>query len=732
MASDRHIALGMVFHNHQPVGNDEAVIEKIHDEVYEPLVAALERHPGVAAGLHYTGSLLDWLVRVKPDYVSRVRVLVERGQAEVLSGGYYEPILPSIPDDDKHAQISKLNDAVRHHFGHNPTGMWLAERVWEPTLPTHLCHAGIEWTILDDVHFKMVGLGDEDLTGYFVTEDNGNPLRVFATSKQLRFTTPWRPVQETIDYLRSEATPGEDKILVMADDGEKFGAWPGTYELCWGTNGQNGWIDEFFTAIDENAGWLHTVRMGDWIRNARAAGRIYLPTASYGEMMEWALPAHLSHEYSHIAGQLEQANHPALRFMRGGFWRNFMVKYPEINLQHKKMLRVHDKVKQAHREADPSHDSQRLLGEAHEDLLRSQSNDTYWHGLFGGIYMTDVRTQVQAHMCRAQQAAELILYGAAPWLRHEITDFDRDSLEELLLEGSAANIYIDLADGGSIFWWDLRNHNYNLASTVSRRPEGYHEMLREFEEKKRAGLISADPQAIQPQERVLVKEQGLDKYLFYDWYSRNSMIDHFLGPGTTLEGFMASDYNEEGDFVQGAYRAELEPVAGRALHVLLERDGTVHTGGAAVPVRVSKRLTLVPGSPDVRVLYTIQNLGHSELTGVFGSEWNINLLGGGHNPSAYYRVKGAELQDAALDSTGEVRNVRSMALGNSWLGIEMGLTANHEATLWRFPIQTISGSEAGFERTYQASCILLQWLLKLAPSDSVDIELTWTYQGNAK
>ena len=62
-------------------------------------------------------------------------------------------------------------------------------------------------------------------------------------------------------------------------------------------------------------------------------------------------------------------------------------------------------------------------------------------------------------------------------------------------------------------------------------------------------------------------------------------------------------------------------------------------------MRVSKRLTLKPGSPHFRVSYTIQNTGDEELTAVFASEWNINLLGGGHNPTAYYRVEGVDLKN---------------------------------------------------------------------------------------
>jgi hypothetical protein len=740
---NKHISLGLVLHNHQPVGQSDQVFEEIYERAYELMVAALERHPGVRVGLHYTGSLLDWLIEHKPDFIKRISALVERGQVEMLSGGYYEPILPSIPDDDKRSQILKLTEAVRSQFGYNPSGMWLAERVWEPTLPTHLAGADIEWTILDDIHFKMVGLTDDDLTGYFVTEDEGNPVNVFGTSKQLRYTIPWRPVSETLQYMHDEALPTPGKILVMGDDGEKFGAWPDTYDHCWGKDGKSGWVDEFFEGLEANSTWLHTMKLGEHVRNFPAVGRIYLPTASYNEMMEWALPAAQSHEFTELYHKLEEASDPSIRFMKGGFWRNFMVKYPEINTQHKKMLRVHDKIAQA-KEMLAGTDMPIEGDFGQEDLWRGQSNDTYWHGLFGGVYMTDVRVRVQGYLIRAQQAAERVLYGDQDWLAPEISDFDRDSLHELLIEGNALNLYIDLADGGSIFEWDLRPNNYNLASTVSRRPEGYHQTLREFEEKRRAdeqanksrkksnghAQSSEEEVPLSPHSAVRVKEEGLDRYLNYDPYRRNCMIEHFLGPGTTLDSFIKSRYNEEGDFIFGAYEAEMETNGKDVLNIVLQRDGHITTSersdAGRKPVRVSKRLTLKPGSPNFRVLYTIENMGDEEISAVFGSEWNINLLGGGHNPSAYYRVEGHELEDSALDSTGEVRNVRELAVGNSWLNIEMALKVSHEATFWRFPLETISGSEAGFERVYQGSCLFLQWLLTLPPGESTDIELDWT------
>ncbi len=209
----------------------------------------------------------------------------------MVSGGYYEPILPSIPDSDKIAQIRRLTERIEHDFGTKPTGMWIAERVWEPSLPRMIREADIEWTVLDDIHFKNVGLEDKDLYGYYATEDQSSVLKVYATSKTLRYTIPWRPVHETIDAFRSLATPDGKRIIVMGDDGEKFGSWPETNTYSWGHDGKSGWVEEFFRALEQNSSWLFTTPLGEYARTHSAQGRIYIPTSSYIEMTEWALPA---------------------------------------------------------------------------------------------------------------------------------------------------------------------------------------------------------------------------------------------------------------------------------------------------------------------------------------------------------------------------------------------------------------------------------------------------------
>ncbi len=721
------IHFGLALHNHQPVGNFPWVFQQVYEEAYLPMIEALERHPKVRLSLHYTGSLLDWMDEAQPAFLERISLLVQRGQVEIASGGYYEPILSSIPDRDKVAQIRRLTERIQRDFGTEASGMWIAERVWEPDLPHFLREAGIEWTILDDVHFKNVGLEDHDLYGYYATEDQSSILKIFATSKSLRYTIPWRPVKESIEYMRSLATPDGRRIIVMGDDGEKFGSWPETGPYCWGSEGRSGWIEEFFTALEQNTDWLHTTPLGEYARNYPALGRIYIPTSSYIEMTEWALPPQKSYIFGKLLHQIEKEKRDdILQFMRGGFWRNFLVRYHEINNQHKKMLRVHHKV----------YDAGATPETGLVQLWKAQANDTYWHGLFGGIYMGHVRSAIYHHLIKAENAADRARHGADHWQHYEYTDFDRDSQDELLVEGDLQNLYIDPHRGGSLFEWDMRRSMHNLLSVMTRHQESYHETLRQFEQERRQHEAPIKPQntrdsaePISPHSAVRTKEPDLDRHLVIDRYRRSSLVDHFFAPAVTLEHFAQGRHEEQGTFVELPYATDVQQDA-NGITVTMTRAGQVKRPGALgpLPVQLEKTLFVPFGEERLIVRYIIHNKGQSRLQTRFASEWNIHLLGGGANDQAYYHVDGHNLEDNHFDGSGEVLQVQDFHIGNYWIGQDVGFSLSKATTLWRFSIETVTGSEAGFERNHQGSCLTLLWPLLLEAQQSWSVEITCTGQ----
>jgi alpha-amylase len=737
------IHLALAIHNHQPVGNFDHVFEQAYREAYQPFVELLERHPGVRMAFHYTGPVFEWLLVHEPTLMERVRAMAQRGQLEIIGGAYYEAILVSIPDADKHAQLRKLSERVAEYFGQRPTGMWLAERVWEPYLPLPIGRAGLSWALVDDTHFKSVGLSDADLFGYYVTEEQGQTLKLFGTSKQLRYLIPWGDVDDVIAYLRSEATEDGTKVAVMGDDGEKFGHWPGTYAHCY----ERGWLDRFFTALEANSDWLITTPPGEYARNFPAIGRVYLPTASYAEMLEWALPARMSYEIQHMRHELEQRRDAGdeeaaalLRYMRGGLWRSFMVKYPEINYMHKKMLGVHELV-----HALPDGDAKHA---ALDHLLAGQSNDAYWHGVFGGIYYSHIRGAVYDHLLEAENLADAAGERGAAWVSVAQDDIDRDSLPELIIRSPAQNLYLAPHRGGMLFEWDWRAKHFNLAATLTRRPEAYHQQFREALAEGSVRLY--DPaRASQELENIhgagiKVKELGLEAKLNYDWYLRYSLIDHFLAPDTTLAEFAAGRFDDLGDFVQGAYVAEAR-VEGSGATVTLARDGRVTQGEQHPAVRVEKTLAL-DGDPSINlgqsalhVRYRIINDGAGRLTARFGSEQNF-ALHAGHGYGCYYSLldmyggpsigalgdtHGGTLQDTYLDSQGQIPYAAGIAMTLEYRGMRVEMRWDRPATLWRAPVETVVYALEGFERSYQSSCLLPLWELDLAPGEAWEVEITF-------
>ncbi|KGA13538.1 hypothetical protein GM51_19555, partial [freshwater metagenome] len=138
----RRISLALTLHNHQPVGNFGWVFDEIYEKAYLPMIEALERHPKVRLSLHYTGPLLEWFAAAHPEFLARVRTLVERGQVEIVGGGLYEPILASLPAADRVAQLRRMRERIKELVGVAPQGAWLAERVWEPSLPAALHDGG--------------------------------------------------------------------------------------------------------------------------------------------------------------------------------------------------------------------------------------------------------------------------------------------------------------------------------------------------------------------------------------------------------------------------------------------------------------------------------------------------------------------------------------------------------------------------------------------------------------
>lgn len=664
------------------------------------MIGLLERYPHMRMVQHYSGILFEWLKTNKPEFVSRLAHLVSTGQLEMMTGGFYEPIMSVIPHEDKIGQIRKLTRYVKENTGYEAKGMWLAERIWEPHLAKPIYEAGVRYVVLDDSHFKNAGLKDSELLSYYLTEEEGSKVYLFPISEKLRYTIPFGAPEETVEYLRSVATEDGRTLVVFADDGEKFGVWPGTYEHCY----DDGWLASFFEILRDNSDWINIVHFSEALERLRPKGRIYLPTASYREMMEWAMPTLAVKLYEEFEGRLKEDNlYDRYKvFVRGGFWRNFMAKYPESNNMHKKMLHLHRRLKDIDDE-----ESNPEVDQARDHIWAGQCNCPYWHGIFGGLYLPHLRFATYREFLKAERILDRWEHpGADLWLEVSTEDFDCDGFDEILIRNPQVNLYFAPHRGGSCFEIDYKPKAINITDTMTRREEGYHDKLLHMNKESTAG----EPSVASIHDRVIAKEEGLDKHLFYDWYKRNNLIDHFFSESTTIEQFSTGEYREAGDFVLAPYEFSTEQDAtGSSLK--LWRQGRVVMGNGAIAVTVEKSIFLAHDA-SIDLTYQISNNDDHGQSFWFGSELAFSLLAG-DAADRYFSFAGHTLNDSRLRSMGAVENVHSMSLTDEWLGLRIHIRLEKPATVWRLPIETISQSEGGFERVYQSSVVIPTWKFEL-------------------
>ena len=657
------VTLTMIVHDHQPVGNFDDVIARACDDAYDPFLGFLERHPRIRLALHVSGPLLEWLAAHRREHLARLRALVARGQVEPWGGGFYEPVLPAIPEVDRHDQILAMSDWIEEELGVRPRGLWLTERVWEPELAATLSRAGIAYTAVDDAHFFAAGLERDQLWGHYLTEDQGESLHVLPIHRDLRYRIPFEAPERTLELLGEVAAGGAGRLAVLGDDGEKFGVWPGTRARCW----DEGWLDRFADAL-EAAPWVELLPPGEAIERHAALGLAYLPSAAYHEMQEWAQPPVAQRRHRAAVKALEPGfGALAHDLVRGGHWRGFLTRYPEANRLHKRMLRASRRL-HAIPEPVPA------WREARRRLWRSQCNCAYWHGVFGGLYLPHLR----AALYRELIGLERFLGPAAP--RIERADFDLDGFDDALLETRDWAAWVS-ARGGALWAFDDRVRPRNWGDTLARRDEAYHDRLGE------AAVGAGGGESIHA--AVRATEAGLAaRARKTDAGPRDAFLERWS------EGGNARDWT-------GSRFAFIEaPVNEIALRVA-EREAPVLT----------KRYRVAPdGALEVELSLDSSHARRGTL--------DVTLNLGVHVPDApdrFVLVNGARATPAAFAACGAHPGVRALALVDAWEGVRLTIALDREATLSRAPIETVSLSERGAERVFQGLEARFTFDVTLAP-----------------
>jgi hypothetical protein len=543
-------------HCHQPVDNFKNVVDEIIEKSYKPFFENIFPHKWFKFSVHFSGWLLDYIRINSPETFDFMKKLAGEGRIEFFTGGFYEPVLSAIPKKDRIGQITKLSTFIKDYFGQSPKGLWLTERVWDPSIIPDIAECGVEYILVDDYHFLSIGFHKDSLNGYFHTEQDGYLMKLFPINQQLRYFVPFKEPEVILEYLNDMENKG-GYCGILFDDGEKFGVWPKTYEWVY----EKGWFDRFMSLF---SGAEHKFELyEEFVKRNKPNGFAYLPLTSYMEMGEWSLFADKFIELKNLENFLKTTDYKGSMqtFVKGAIWKNFLVKYPECNHIHKRTLKL---------SKENVYNNEKLT-----DLIyRAQCNDVLWHGIFGGIYLPNLRDNAYKYIIEAEAIVD---FNKSHIDKIYEEDIFMDGYSQVVANTKGVKYIFNTGVGAGLVSLDLKNYGLNLQNTMSRRFEGYHNQLLE----NRKGTVEDTGISTIHEMSVELSDEVKGKIAF-DWYNRHSFVDHFM-EGYNFNEIKRCEVAELGDFVNQPFEYEISENK-----VKFIRNGGVYKNGQKYGTTLAK------------------------------------------------------------------------------------------------------------------------------------------------
>jgi len=442
-----------------------------------------------------------------------------------------------------------------------------------------------------------------------------------------------------------------------------------------------------------------------------AKSLIYLPTASYDKMEEWVLPTKERKIFEKIRKDLKKdpKKRQEYLFLKGGFWRYFLVKYPESNNMHKKMLYVREKLIQVEKQVNKAKSEEikseikTKIAEAWEEIYKAQCNDSYWHGLFGGVYLQFLRFSVYTHLINAENIIDRLnseLYSIAnKYISITPIDFNKDSKIDVIIESDILNLYINPSDGGTIFELDYKLKSYNLLNTFTRWPEAYHD------------------------------DDEIDKdEVMVDRYKKSMLRMRFFQKDISFKQLEIDQYYEFGTFIDGEFKVIRNEKDGKSAILELEHFGTVEDpeSGERYPCRILKIIEVEESQIVITIKGNFQKIsGEEEVLKRILEKLYLGVdlpffFNGDPNEFEWEsnQVSFQEGKKSSLLKPFEYSGHHFKAYDESYnLNFEYSLSSQIKADtdsikIYKFPIVAYTFTDEGYKKIYQGINLLTQFKLK--------------------
>ena len=401
------------FQDQKPLGTQVEDFEFSLYSCYKPLLTYLYAQPELKIALYLSASVYEWMESAYPEINMLIADMVKRKQLELLSGGFYDPILQIIPMKDRTQQIEMTTTFIRKRFGFRPRSIWITDQVWNPVLISSLATCGMKSVIQHDTPA-------EKRTEPFLMQEMGNSLTIYPVNRQLTNAL----IHKDVDFIRHALSTGsrnmddDSTMTVMLDvntviSNSIIGDPHTIIELC-----------RILQEVCEELGISLTLPMN--IQDEQPGRSGFLPSGWYRE----TLP--------------EEGMH----------FNEIFLRYPEMRQIYGKMLYVSRLIPGIKREKS-------LKKIAGKELLKAQSFGSYSISQNGGIYQNYLRKENYQHMIEVEKLTrERGVFSTS------ITsyDVDIDGEDEFIYRGKNITAVFDRY-GASMIELDYLVNSWNYLDT---------------------------------------------------------------------------------------------------------------------------------------------------------------------------------------------------------------------------------------------------------------------------
>ncbi len=409
--SKKKIILGI--YSQKPLGTQVEDLEYSLFHCYKPLLTYLYTHEDIKFVFYISIIILEWFENNYPEINMLINDMVKRKQLEILSGGYYDPILAILPLKDRALQIEMSTTFLRKRFGRRPKTIWITDQIWDPSLVSTFNSCGIQ-NLLINTKGKIQ---KKEMLSPFTMQEMGNTINIFPISIEFSDAVLSNNIETVLEEY-STSNKKENIATIMLDADKLISEF-----ILQDGKQLVGLLENLFATINAN-NIITTLPLLESDGNSIFEKK-YLASGCFSSM----------------PGKITNYN------------EMFLI-YPELNF-------LYGKLNYSQKLANTIKKDKNLKKISSLEILKGESFGAYTFSDGGGLYHNYLRKENYSHLIEAERSSRekgLFTSSLAPF------DFDFDGLDEYIFRGKNITAIVD-TKGGCLAELDYLVTSWNYLDT---------------------------------------------------------------------------------------------------------------------------------------------------------------------------------------------------------------------------------------------------------------------------